>query len=105
MSLEVDGQPVLHYARAQLMKPSCVQCHNRDASSPKRDWVVGDVGGVLSITRPLQRDIELTRSGLRSAFNLIAGVASLLTGLALVVFWTARPRSKYRKGAIFDGND
>ncbi|MEM7316699.1 MAG: protein kinase, partial [Planctomycetota bacterium] len=77
---DVDGEPVLRYARAQIMKQSCVNCHNHHEDSPKRDWVVGEVAGVLSITRPLHRDIESTRSGLRSAFNLIGGVATLLTG-------------------------
>ena len=80
---EVDGEPVLHYARAQIMKQSCVDCHNNESTSPKRDWKVGEVAGVLSITRPLRRDIESTRSGLRSAFNLIAGAATILGGLML----------------------
>lgn len=99
-----NGEPVLRYARAQIMKQSCVQCHNSDATSPKRDWVVGDVAGVLSITRPLQRDVESTRSGLRSAFHLIAGLATLLTGVTLAVFWSARSRSSSRKGASLNGN-
>ena len=95
---EVDGKPMLRYARAQIMKQSCVECHNREPTSPKRDWVEGDVAGVLSITRPLARDIESTRLGLRSAFNLIAGVALMLTGLTMVVFWTAKRRSTDKSG-------
>ena len=103
---KVDGKPVLRYARAQIMKQSCVQCHNNDSSSPKRDWVIGEVGGVISITRPLQRDIESTRSGLRSAFNLIAVVAILLTGLMLAVVWTAKRQFvRNAEGASLDGND
>ncbi len=98
-----DGEPVLRYARAQIMKQSCVKCHNDDVLSPRRDWKEGEVGGVLLITRPLQRDIALTRSGLRSAFNLIASVAVLLTGLTLVVFWASRSRSASKKGASFHG--
>jgi hypothetical protein len=95
---EVDGKPLLRYARAQIMKQSCVECHNREPTSPKRDWVEGDVAGVLSITRPLARDIESTRLGLRSAFNLIAGIALMLTGLTMVVFWTAKRRSTDKLG-------
>ncbi len=102
---EVDGEPVLRYARAQIMKPSCVECHNNEQSSPKRNWAEGEVAGVLAITRPLQRDIESTRSGLRSAFNLIVGVATLFTGLTLVAFWTAKSRSAIRMGATLHGND
>jgi len=98
-----NGEPVLRYARAQIMKQSCVECHNNDATSPKRDWMEGDIAGVLSITRPLQRDIESTRSGLRSAFNLIVWVATLLTGVTLAVFWSARRRSAFKTGAAFNG--
>ena len=89
---ELQGEPVLRYARAQVMKQSCIKCHNDNKTSPKRDWVEGDIAGVLAITRPLQRDIQTTRGGLKSAFNLIAGFAVALTGLALAVFWTARKR-------------
>lgn len=99
---KVDQEPVLRYARAQIMKPSCVECHNGDRHSPKRDWKVGEVAGILSITRPLQRDIESTRSGLRSAFHLIAGFATLLTGLTLTLLWTAKRRSTRKAGAPLD---
>ena len=102
---EFNGKPVLRYARAQIMKQSCVQCHNNDVASPKRDWIEGEVAGVLSITRPLQRDIQSTRSGLRSAFNLIAGVATLMTSLALVVFWMAKSPSTSKFGASFNGTN
>ena len=102
---EVNGEPVLRYARAQIMKQSCIDCHNNHSASPKRNWVVGEVAGVLSITRPLKRDIESTRSGLKSAFNLIAGVAVFLTGLALCVFWSGKRRLSEKFGATFDDSN
>ena len=80
---------MLRYARAQVMKQSCVECHNSSLSSPKRDWVEGDVAGVLAITRPLRRDIRTTRAGLRSAFNAMAGTTVLLMGLSLILLWVA----------------
>lgn len=95
---EVDGKPMLRYARAQIMKQSCVECHNREPTSPKRNWVEGEVAGVLSITRPLARDIESTRLGLRSAFNLIAVIALTLTCLTMFVFWTAKRHSSDKLG-------
>ncbi len=101
----VNGEPVLRYARAQIMKQSCIDCHNSDLTSPKRDWIAGEVAGVLSITRPLKRDIESTRSGLRSAFNAIACVATVLIGLTLFVFWTANVRSVVKAGAYFNDHD
>ena len=97
-----DGEPMLRYARAQVMKQSCVDCHNRDASSPKRNWVVGEVAGVLSITRPLKRDIDATTTGLRSAFYLIGSVAVFLTGVTMCWFWSIRSRSGEKAGAAID---
>jgi serine/threonine protein kinase len=88
-----NDEPVLRYARAQVMKKSCVECHNGSQASPKRDWIEGDVAGVLAITRPLDRDIRTTRTGLRSAFNVIACTAALLMGLSLILLRAARKRS------------
>jgi eukaryotic-like serine/threonine-protein kinase len=74
---EVDGRPYLRFAKGQLMKQSCVKCHNADTSSPKRDWHEGDLAGVLAISRPLERDIARTRFGLRGAFLLTCVIAVL----------------------------
>ena len=95
-----DGAPVLRYARAQVMQQSCIQCHNSFDSSPKQDWKVGDVAGVLAITRPLNLDIQSTRSGLRGAFVIIAATTVGLLGLSLLLFWTARNRQNYSSDYI-----
>ena len=39
---------------------------------------MGDVVGVLKIVRPLDREIESTRAGLRGAFMLMGTIATLL---------------------------
>lgn len=101
---EIDGEPVLRYARAQIMKQSCVECHNGETASPRRDWSDGEIAGVLSITRPLRRDINLTQAGLRSAFHLIAGLAIALTIMTLIVFWAARSRAVSKIGVSFHAN-
>ncbi len=87
---EFPNEPLVQYARGQLMQESCVKCHNQDERSPKRDWEIGDVAGVLAITRPLERDIERTRSGLRGTFALVAATAIVLVMLSLILL----PRSR-----------
>lgn len=84
---EIDGRPFLRYAKGQIMKQSCVKCHNGDPESPKRDWKEGDLAGVLAITRPVERDIARTSSGLRGAFLLMCVIAVLpmAFGLGLVL--------------------
>lgn len=89
-----DGPaPRVRYARAQIMKENCVYCHNTHTKSPKKDWQVGEVAGVLSITRPLDRDIQRTHDGLQGAFRLIAGIALGLLLLSFV-FLPRRHRKK-----------
>ncbi|MEM7010249.1 MAG: protein kinase [Verrucomicrobiota bacterium] len=75
----------MYYARAQLIQENCRDCHNADLRSPKRDWAIGDVAGVLAITRPLDRDIERSRAGFRGAFGLFAAIAATLIALSLVL--------------------
>lgn len=89
---EENGQPVVRYARAQIMKEKCVLCHNSDETSPKRDWNTGDVAGVLMITRPLDRDIARTRSGLRGAFTLVAALAVGLVAITSVILIRSRQK-------------
>ena len=67
--------PSLRYATARRMEANCIGCHNNDPNSTKRDWKEGEVGGVLEIIRPLDRDIARTRQGLRGTFVLMAVVS------------------------------
>jgi serine/threonine protein kinase len=91
---EVEGRPSLRYATAQVMQDTCVQCHNGHNGSPKRDWKVDEVGGVLEIIRPLDRDTARARDGLRFTLILMAAISGSLIGLSvLVLFLTNRRRS------------
>jgi hypothetical protein len=90
---EAGGRPLLHYARAQIMKESCVKCHNDHRQSPKKDWKEGDLAGVLAITRPLDRDVLRTQAGLRGAFHVMGIFAALMTVLLFVLLWAARRHS------------
>ena len=60
---EVSGKGVLRYATADLMRASCISCHNSHPDSPKTDWKVGDVRGVLEVTLPLGVAVAETRTG------------------------------------------
>jgi hypothetical protein len=84
----VRGRPALRYATARRMEANCIGCHNNDPNSTKRDWKEGEVGGILEIIRPLDRDIARTHEGLRGTFLLMAvvsGALLVLSGLVLVV--------------------
>ena len=89
-----DGRRWLRYAKGQIMIESCVKCHNESEKSPKRDWKVGDLVGVLEVTRPLDREIERTRRGLQGAFLLMGGTGIVLAGLSLGLVLATRRRDR-----------
>lgn len=88
----LEGRPFLSYARGQIMKESCIKCHNKHPKSPKTDWKEGDLVGVLLITRPLDRDIARTQSGLKSAFVLMAAAFAVVAGGAVLAAMRSQPR-------------
>ncbi len=89
----IDDRPSLKYARGQLMKESCVKCHNAHNQSPKKNWKENELVGVLLITRPLDRDVERTQAGLQSAFVVMGSAVLLLTGFAIIAAMRSRSRS------------
>lgn len=74
------------YAEAVRMKSSCIDCHNTLASSPKKDWQVGDVRGVVAITQPLDSILLIAQQGLRNIYAMLIVITALATlGLSLVI--------------------
>ncbi|MCE9550277.1 MAG: hypothetical protein K8R50_04635 [Betaproteobacteria bacterium] len=68
------------------MHAECISCHNARLDSPKHDWKVGDVRGVLEIIRPLDRVVAQSRTDLRDIFILFGILLALgLGALALVI--------------------
>ncbi len=46
----IDGEPVMRVAIAdRMVSEACVACHNGRADTPKNDWKLGDVRGVLEV--------------------------------------------------------
>ena len=89
------GRPVLRYAIARRFRQSCLGCHNNpnDKNTPKTDWKVGDVRGVVEIIRPLDRDEARARDGLRETFVLMGIVAGSLLGLTVIIVLTGARRA------------
>ena len=87
---DFEGAPALRFARARIMAPSCLGCHNNSEDSTKRDWKVGDVVGVIEVIRPLEGDTKRTREGLRSTFATLGFVALILLGLTTIAVLARR---------------
>ncbi|MCL9782053.1 methyl-accepting chemotaxis protein [Vibrio sp. S4M6] len=51
---DTPNGPMLQVALADTMQAQgCVNCHNSHPESPKTDWKLGDVRGVLEVVKPL----------------------------------------------------
>jgi signal transduction histidine kinase/ActR/RegA family two-component response regulator len=83
---EGGAVPVLRYAVADRMRESCVGCHNSHPKSPKADWQIGDVRGVLEISYPMEGLSKEAQMGVMRPFWTLAGVSTvafLALGLVL----------------------
>lgn len=103
--VDIDGRQHLRFARGQLMKQSCIDCHNSHKASPKNNWQKGDLAGVLLLTRPLDKDIDRTSAGFRGASILMLAVAAFMTACGIMLAFRSR-RQNYavtRQGDRRDG--
>jgi methyl-accepting chemotaxis protein len=84
-----NGKQVVRVAVADTMAGAgCVSCHNTNAASPKTDWKLGDVRGVLEVTSV----IETQLANGRSLSNLVIAGAVII-GLALLMVLLVVTRS------------
>jgi signal transduction histidine kinase len=81
-----DGKHVVRVAVADTMSvQACVNCHNTTAASPKKDWKLGDVRGVLEIVSVIDSQLA---DGAALSRSIIIGailIGLVLTGITLAV--------------------
>jgi tRNA A-37 threonylcarbamoyl transferase component Bud32 len=87
---EKEGERWLYYARPRLMEKSCLACHNDPkGKSPKKDWQVGDVGGVIKIGHRLGIPAA-SRPGMGAALALMIASGVTLVAVIAVTFRRSR---------------
>ena len=88
----VNGREVLRVAVGDRMDASCVACHNSNPQSPKRDWKIGDVRGIIEVVRPID---QITQGAQHLSWHLMVGVAVagfiLFTALSALGLQLVRP--------------
>ncbi len=82
--------PVVRYAVADRLEPECVDCHNTHPSSPKKDWKIGDVRGVLEVSHPVSAATTILQQDLRKTVFVLVGVG--ITALAILALAAVRQR-------------
>ncbi len=96
---DFEGRPSIRLALAdRLKKQSCVDCHNSHPDSPKRDWQLNDVRGVLEVIRPLDQNVATTHAALLYTINgavIVYGFG--LLGMLLLLQRMHRTSQKLRQ--------
>lgn len=84
----VNGETFLRVAVAdRMVAEGCVLCHNSHPNSPKSDWQMGDVRGVLEVRENIQAPLTVSRE---LTNNIMIGVAVGGLGLLFIVLFTTR---------------
>lgn len=101
---EQDGKQVVRVAVADLMvAEACVTCHNSNVNSPKRDWKLGEVRGVLEVSQNIDNAITAgSQLGLKIVGFLV--LAMILAGAAMAVMYrlTVQKRLTDLQSALTD---
>jgi len=92
-----DGKQIVRVAVADTMAQACVNCHNADPASPKTDWKVGDVRGVLEVNTLL--NAQLAHGSDLTYWMVIAAVVIGILMLG-VTYWTTRGVTKPLSGMV-----
>jgi signal transduction histidine kinase len=93
--VEFEGRESIRFAVADVMRVSCVECHNQHPDTPKSDWQVGDVRGVLEVIQPLDNIIQQADES-TSAIQLLVVVASIF-GLTSILFFVLQEKRNNKR--------
>ncbi len=108
---QVDGRESLRFAKADLMQGACVECHNGHPDSPKRDWQIGQVAGMLEVVYPIDSLEKVMGMNWQGTYGLMGMLVCLwIGGFGLVVLKLGRVASELeeqvreRTAALQDAN-
>ena len=94
VKLELWGEdPWIYYATADLMREACVNCHNSHPQTPKDDWKVGDVRGVVEVSVPLKLVIARTQASFDAIWWLVGLGTMVVLGILAYLGRTIIDRS------------
>ncbi len=80
---EKEGKTIVRVAIADTMvADGCVNCHNSHPDTPKNDWKLGDVRGILEIGNDISAQvIASTQTGIKIIFALVGTLVFILITL------------------------
>lgn len=66
----------------RMVAEACVICHNRHPQTPKNDWVLGDVRGVLEVNTQIDAQIA---AGNRTNMTVLGIIGAALTAMLVLI--------------------
>jgi len=83
----INGIPHVRVGVADTMvSPVCVACHNSRADTPKSDWKLGDVRGVLEIATPIEQQIANGQQISNTLLGMMIVMLVILMAAIIVVY-------------------
>ncbi len=76
---ELLGNTVRAAIPDHMTSEACTDCHNNLASSPKRDWKVGDLAGAIEVRLPIQSQLSALNSAFLSSFSIVVVAIFFIT--------------------------
>ena len=86
-TVKVNGETMVRVGVADTMTSQvCVNCHNSRADTPKNDWKLNDLRGVLEVMLPIDQQLAAGRMlGLEIVGGIIIALA-LIMALAWIIY-------------------
>ncbi|MCJ8337124.1 MAG: EAL domain-containing protein [Pseudomonadales bacterium] len=84
---------ILRYATADVMQQGCVQCHNSHPDTPKSDWQIGDVRGILEVQVPAKSIETLVSDDLYTGIISASVILLIFFSVGYVIFSKLRSHS------------
>ncbi len=84
----IDGKQVIRVAVAdRMVAEGCVACHNSHPQTPKNDWALGDVRGVLEVNTQIDDQIA---AGNRTTVTILGSFALALIAILTTIAFLFR---------------
>ena len=94
--IQIENKHSLRVAVADIMLDnSCVECHNSRSDSPKKDWKIDDVRGVIEVNIPFEEGVLLNTEELNALIYIFVFVLVSL-GLHYIVIAIIRSKDHNR---------
>ena len=88
----IDGKPYYRTAIPDhLRAKSCVGCHNARLDTPKSDWKLGDVRGVIEVSIPLETSLG---SGRELTYTIVLFILFNFSFLGIYYFFFMKAKNK-----------